>query len=338
MPIDLRSDTVTRPTPEMRRAMAEAEVGDDLFGEDPTVAMLEAETAALLGKEAAMFVPSGTMANQIAIRLLTQPGDEVLMEDYAHPFHDEAGGAAVISGVTLRLLPGVDGLMTPETVRAAIRPPDIHFAVTRLVCVENTANMAGGRVLPIERVAAVAAVAREAGLNLHLDGARLWNATAASGTPEAEFAAHFDTVSVCFSKGLGAPVGSALAGSRPLIQRARRVRKMLGGSMRQAGIIAAGALYALKNHRDRLIDDHARARWLGEALAAQGWDVAPVETNMVFVRTPDAFGVERRLGAEGIRFFAVDADRVRLVTHLDIDDAAIAETISAFGRARATVS
>lgn len=231
--VDLRSDTVTRPTAAMRRAMAEAEVGDDVFGEDPTVNLLEARVAELLGKEAGLFVPSGTMANQIAIRVLTEPGDEVILEADAHPFHYEAGGAAVIAGVTLRLLPGVRGVLDPAAVRAAIRPPNVHHAPPRLLSVENTANRGGGTVTPVARCEALGAVAAEAGLHTHLDGARLWNAHVASGAPLAAFAAPFTVANVCFSKGLGAPVGSVWTGPRALAEKARRTRKMLGGGMRQ---------------------------------------------------------------------------------------------------------
>ena len=260
--IDLRSDTVTRPTPGMRRAMAEAEVGDDVFGDDPTIKALEQRTADLMGKEAAVFVPSGTMANQIAVGVHTRPGDEVLCGARSHVYVWEGGGMARLSGVTARTFEGDGGLMSLDDVRDAIRPDDPHYVRTRLVCLENTHNRAGGRVHPMESVAAIARWARGHNLLMHLDGARLMNAVVASGRPAREWAQHFDTVSICFSKGLGAPVGSALAGSGEAIRRARRLRKLFGGGMRQAGILAAAALYALEHHVDRLAEDHANARLL----------------------------------------------------------------------------
>lgn len=327
--VDLRSDTLTKPTPAMRRVMAEAEVGDDVFGEDPTVNRLEARVAERLGKDFALFVPSGTMANQIAIRLLTTPGDEVLLHEDAHPFHYEAGGAAVISGVTLRLLPGERGRMSLDTVRAAVRAPNVHHAPAALLSVENTANRGGGTVLSAAHCAELCAVAHAAGLHTHLDGARLWNAHVQSGTSLHELAAGFDVVNVCMSKGLGAPVGSLLAGPRALAERARRVRKMLGGGMRQVGILAAAAEHALDHHLSRLADDHTRARQLWEALQAAGYAVeAAPDTNIVYVRVPDAPGFTQGLAARGIGAIALAHDRVRFVTHLDVNDAGIASTIA----------
>ena len=266
MPIDLRSDTITQPTPAMREAMARAEVGDDVFGDDPTVTRLEARTAEILGKEAAVFTPSGTMANQLALRAHTEPGDEILVDGNAHIYYYETGAPAALAGVMCRCLPGVRGLFTVADVEAALRPADQHFAPTKLVCLENTHNRGGGSVWPMERIREIADVSRARGLRLHLDGARLWNAAVATGIPERDYAAHFDSVSVCFSKGLGAPIGSALCGTREFIQRARRFRKMYGGGMRQAGIIAAGALHALEHHRARLAEDHANARALAEEI------------------------------------------------------------------------
>jgi threonine aldolase len=248
-PVDLRSDTITKPTPAMRAAMAAAEVGDDVFGEDPTVLELEKETAAMLGKEAAMLTPSGTMANQLAVRIQTEPGDEVIVDGNGHIYIYEGGGPAALSGVTCRCLDGRRGVFSAADVEAVLRPPDSHFPRSRLVCLENTHNRGGGKIWPVEELDAVAKLSRTHGLSLHLDGARLWNAAVATGISESRWAAPFDTVSVCFSKGLGAPVGSALAGSKAIIDKARRFRKMFGGGMRQAGIIAAGALYALRNHR-----------------------------------------------------------------------------------------
>ena len=333
--IDLRSDTVTRPTPEMRRAMAEAEVGDDVLGDDPTVAALERRTAEVLGKEAAVYMPSGTMTNQVAIRTWTEPGDEIILEAEAHSYFFESGGPAALSGVMCRLIAGHRGLFTADEVRSALRPANEHFPRTRLVCIENTHNRGGGTVWPVRQVADVAAAARQAGLKMHLDGARIWNAAVASGTPEAEYAGHFDSVSVCFSKGLGAPVGSALAGSAEFVARARRFRKMFGGGMRQAGIVAAGALYALEHHRRRLAQDHANARRLAEALAAMPGiqlDPATVETNIVvFTVTPmPAPRLLERLKGRGVLVLARDAASVRAVTHLGVSSDDVEAAVKAF--------
>ncbi len=335
--IDLRSDTVTQPTPAMRRAMAEAEVGDDVFGDDPTVQRLEARVAELLGKEAALFVPSGTMANQLAVRVQTEPGDEILVEGEAHLYYYEAGAPAALSGVMCRCLPGRRGVFTAADLEAALRPGDVHFPPTRLVCVENTHNRGGGKLWPLDTLRAVAAGARRHGLRLHLDGARLWNASVASGVPECDYAALFDTVSVCFSKGLGAPVGSALAGPAELIARARRFRKMFGGGMRQVGILAAGALYALEHHRTRLAEDHARARRLAETLAAlpgAALDPATVETNLVYFRVTrqPAAEVVAALAAEGVRVLASGPDTIRAVPHLNVTDAEFARALEVFCR------
>ncbi|HUU12041.1 MAG TPA: low-specificity L-threonine aldolase [Phycisphaerae bacterium] len=333
--IDLRSDTVTRPTPEMRRAMADAEVGDDVLGDDPTVAALERRTAEVLGKEAAVYMPSGTMTNQVAIRVWTEPGDEIILEADAHSYFFESGGPAALSGVMCRLIAGQRGLFTADQVRAALRPANEHFPRTRLVCVENTHNRGGGTVWPVRQIADVAAVARQAGLKMHLDGARLWNAAVASGTSEAEYAGHFDSVSVCFSKGLGAPVGSALAGSAEFVARARRFRKMFGGGMRQAGIVAAGALYALEHHRERLAEDHANARRLAEGLAAMPGiqlDPATVETNIVVfaVTAMPASRLVERLQERGVLALPLDAASVRAVTHLGVSSDDVDAAIEAF--------
>ncbi|MCD6339250.1 MAG: low-specificity L-threonine aldolase [Verrucomicrobia bacterium] len=322
-PIDLRSDTVTQPTPAMREAMARAAVGDDVFGEDPTVNELEARTAALLGKEAALFLPSGTMSNQVAIRAHTEHGDEILLEVSSHAYLYEAGAPAALSGVMCRLIPGKRGLFTAEDLRAAVRPTNMHFPPARLLCVENTHNQGGGSVWPLEQIAEVAEAARELGLRTHLDGARLWNAAAAAGRSEAEYAAYFDSVNVCFSKGLGAPVGSAQAGSAEFIRRARRFRKQFGGGMRQAGILAAAALYALERHRSRLAEDHANAKRLAQGLAnLPGLDTNPaeVETNIVLIRTRSMPAPEmvRRLQQQGVLTLARDAETIRAVTHLQV--------------------
>jgi threonine aldolase len=261
-PIDLRSDTVTRPTPAMLRAMTEAPLGDDVFGDDPTVKALEARTAEVLGKEAAVYVPSGTMANQIGVGVHTRPGDELLCAATAHVYLWEAGGIARHSGVTARTFEGDFGLLSPIEIAGSVRPDDQHYVRTRLVWLENTHNRGGGRIQPIESVAAIARWAHEHRLAMHLDGARLMNAVVATGTPAHEWARHFDTVSICYSKGLGAPVGSALAGSGEAIREARKLRKLMGGAMRQAGVIAAAALHALENHVERLAEDHANAQIL----------------------------------------------------------------------------
>lgn len=331
--IDLRSDTVTKPTADMRQAMAVAEVGDDVFGDDPTVQALEARTAELLGKAAALFVPSGTMANQLAVRCHTQPGDEILLDANAHIYWYEAGAAAALAGVMCRLLPGVRGIFTADDVRAALRPPDVHAAPARLVAVENTHNRGGGAVWSLAQVAEVCQAAHAAGLLTHLDGARLWNAAVATGVAEAEYARHFDSVSVCFSKGLGAPIGSALAGSAEFIARARRFRKQFGGGMRQAGIIAAGAFYALDHHRARLADDHAHARLLADGLRAiDGLRVgATIETNMVYVDVLPcpAADLSARLRAEGILINPTAPNTLRAVTSLAVDAGGIQQAVAA---------
>ena len=337
--IDLRSDTVTKPSQAMREAMASAEVDDDVLGHDPTVQKLEQRTAELLGKDAALFVPSGTMANQLAIKTLTTGGDEIIIEADSHIFWYEAGAPAVISGVMCHRVQGDRGVFTAADVRQAIRGQDIHFPRTSLVCVENTHNRGGGKVWPIDQIADVAAAAREAKLKLHLDGARLWNASVASGISEAEYAEHFDSVSVCFSKGLGAPVGSAIAGDADFITLAKRFRKMFGGGMRQAGVIAAGAIYALANNRDRLADDHANAKRLAEGLAGiDGIEVDPaeIETNLVYFQVPGrAAEFSAGLEAEGVLLLG-DGDRCRAVPNLMTSAADIDAAIAAAAKVMKT--
>jgi threonine aldolase len=340
-PVDLRSDTITKPTSAMREAMAAAEVGDDVFGEDPTVRELEAETAALLGKEAALFTVSGTMANQLAIRSHTEPGDEILVEANAHVYYYEGGGPAALSGVMCRCLQGERGVFSAGDLESALRPADSHFPRSRLVCIENTHNRGGGKIWPLEKIKEVAEVARRHDLQLHLDGARLWNATAATGIAEKQWAAPFDSVSVCFSKGLGAPVGSALVGSTALLARAKRFRKMFGGGMRQAGIIAAGALFALRNHRARLVDDHADAKALAEGISrCQGFEVAPseVETNMVRFRLTGvpAQEVVERLRAQGVLVLAADRSTIRAVTSLMVSAEDIRRAVNAIAKVSIT--
>jgi threonine aldolase len=325
--IDLRSDTVTRPTPAMRSAMNAAEVGDDVFGEDPTVNRLEEVVADRLGKEAAVYVPSGTMSNQIAVKAHTRPGDELLCDANCHIYCYEQGGPAVLSGVSCRTLDGDFGILDLSQLEDKIRADDQHCVRTRLVCLENTHNRGGGRVYPIEKIEAISQWARQHGLAMHLDGARLWNAVVATGIPARAWARHFDTVSVCFSKGLGAPVGSALAGPRDFIKQARRVRKLFGGGMRQAGGLAAAALYALDHHVDRLAEDHANAQIIAQAIAdTPGLRLRPaeVETNLIWVRVEPELGtvkdVVARLKNQGVLVHASGL-LFRACTHLDVSRA-----------------
>ena len=311
----------------MREAMAHAEVGDDVYGEDPSIRELEAMTADIVGMEAALFVPSGTMANQIAIKIHTQPGDEILVGQNAHNWLFESGGAGAISGVQVTLLPG-DGRFSGQDVRAAHKADDHHVSPTRMVSIENTHNMAGGVCWDADAVREVQECARELGLALHLDGARLWNAAVHAGRPERELCAGFDTVSVCLSKGLGAPVGSLLCGSRALVYKAHRVRKMLGGGMRQAGILAAAGSYALRENRARLAEDHANASAIARALAPVSWlavDVARVHTNIVMADIAEPYRdrleartLVRRAAEVGVLAHAMSPTRVRLVTHMDV--------------------
>ncbi len=333
--IDLRSDTVTLPTPAMRKAMAEAPVGDDVFGEDPTVGELQQATAALLGKEAALFVPSGTMGNELAIALQTRRGDEILVEEGAHIFGAEAGAPALLSGVMCRMIRGQRGIFTAADLRKNLTSIDVHHCPQTVVCVENTNNSGGGSVWPLATLAELAAEAHQGGMKVHMDGARLWNAAVASGISEAQYAGHCDTISVCFSKGLGAPVGSALVGSAELIERAKRFRKMWGGGMRQAGIIAAGALYALKTHRQRLAEDHANAHKLADGLAQMpGVELigTPVETNIVRFRTPGktARQITIALKDHGVLVFDTGLETIRAVTNFHVSALDIDKALAAF--------
>ncbi len=336
--IDLRSDTVTRPTPAMREAMARAEVGDDVYGEDPTVLALQEEVARITGKEAALFVSSGSMGNQLAIALATRPGDEVIVGEGAHPVFYEAGAGPALSGVQFAVA-GEGGLFTADEMEAVVKPRAYYSPRTSLVCVENTHNRAGGRVFPQRDAAAIADRAHALGLAAHLDGARLWNASAATKTPVADLAAPFDTVSVCFSKGLGAPVGSALATTREAVERARRFRKMWGGGTRQAGILAAGALHALAHHRERLAEDHENARHLATALARAPHvtvDLARVETNIVNVDLPVPADIVSALAKKkGVLISPSGPKRLRAVTHLDVSRADIDTAASVLAEAAA---
>ncbi|ENC6433662.1 MULTISPECIES: low-specificity L-threonine aldolase [Aeromonas] len=329
--IDLRSDTVTQPTDAMRQAMLHAEVGDDVYGEDPGVNELEAFGARLLGKQAALFVPSGTMSNLLAVMSHCQRGEGAILGNAAHIYRYEAQGSAVLGSVALQPLPMQrDGTLAFDDIKAALAPDDAHFVQTRLICLENTHN---GKVLPLSYLQEMGAFVAERGLRLHLDGARLFNAAVASETAAAVIAAPFDSISICLSKGLGAPVGSLLVGSHDFIARARRLRKMLGGGMRQAGILAQAGLFALEQHVTRLADDHRRAKRLAEGLAALPGieiDLSLVQSNMVFLRLHEgesapllAFMKER-----GILFFGYG--ELRLVTHLQINDDDIEEVIDAF--------
>jgi threonine aldolase len=333
--IDLRSDTVTRPTEAMRRAMAEAPVGDDVFGEDPMVNALEEYVAGLLGKEAAIYCPSGTMTNQIGLFVNTNRGEEVLLHEGAHVFVYEAGAPALLSGVQVRTLTGEGGVISPDALRAAVRPENVHFPRSRLLCLENTHNTAGGKVYPLDEFAAVAGEARALGLKVHLDGARLFNAAVAAGVPAREWCTHADTVSVCSSKGLGAPVGSLLAGSEETIHEARRARKAFGGGMRQAGVIAAASLHAFEHHVERLAEDHERAKQLAAGLQGAGYAVEPPETNIVLVGVGDAEGFLAALAREGVLATPAKAGYVRLCTHLDARDGEIEAAIEVASRIHA---
>lgn len=334
--VDLRSDTVTRPTAGMREAMATAEVGDDVYGEDPTVNALEAEVAALFGHEAALFAPSGSMANQIALQLLVPPGDELLCDADAHVVTYEIGAAAAYGGISSRTWPAVGADIDPETVARMIRP-DGYFAVpTRAIAVEQTHNRGGGGVIPLATLRDLRAVADEAGVALHCDGARIWHAHVADGVPLVEYGQLFDTVSVCLSKGLGAPVGSLVVGSAEKIAKARTIRKRMGGGMRQAGVLAAAGRYALAHHIDRLADDHARAARLAEVVAPFGVLAVPVRTNLVALdltkHALDARALAAAARAEGILISVLGPRTVRLVTHLGLDDADIDRAVEALPR------
>ncbi len=331
--IDLRSDTVTKPTSAMRQAAFEAEVGDDVYGEDPTVQRLEAKAAEMLGKDAALFVTSGTQGNQISVLTHCQPGNEVLLEESSHLFLYEGASMSAFAGVQPRTIPGVRGAMNPEDVRAAIRPEDVHFPETGLICVENTHNKAGGAVVPLENMQAIYDVARTHNIPVHLDGARLFNAAAASGISVKRYADQVNTVQFCLSKGLGAPVGSVIAGSAEFITRARKWRKRLGGGLRQVGIIAAPGLVALSDMTDRLAVDHTHARRLAEGignisgLAIEG----KVETNMVLFnvgrlgQTSEEF--LEKMKEAGVLANPFGPQTIRLVTHYDVNEQEIEEVI-----------
>jgi len=334
--VDLRSDTLTLPTPEMREAMARAEVGDDVWEEDPTVKRLEAAAAERLGKEAGLFVTSGTQGNLVSVLAQTRPGQEVVLDLDSHIFNYEVAGASVIGGVQMRPVRTARGFLTPDQVREALRPANIHIPPTGLVCIENTHNRHGGTCCTPEEIAAVAEAAHAAGVPVHLDGARLFNAAVALGRQAREFARPVDSVTVCLSKGLGAPVGSVVCGDRALIARARRLRKMLGGGMRQAGVLAAAGLVALERMVDRLAEDHANARRLAEGLARLPGlrvDLATVQTNIVIVqvaRPGGAAPLVEGCAARKVRVHAIGPDAIRCVTHKDVDAEDIGRALDAF--------
>lgn len=332
--VDVRSDTVTRPTPDMRRAMADAEVGDDVLGDDPTVQRLEARVAELLGKERSLFFPSGIMANQTAVLVLSRPGSEVVIEQDGHILNYEGGAASHWSGIQLRPVPAPENRMTAALVESNVRPPGRYSLPTSLVCLENTHNAGGGRVLSLDAITAIREVCRRLDLPVHLDGARLWNASAASGVAPAGYAAQADTVMVTLSKGLGCPVGSMLAGDAATMEHAWVIRRRFGGGMRQSGILAAAGLYALDHHLDRLREDHDNARLLATLVAElPGLDVIEPETNIVMMDLPDdgpdAAAVIRQMEGRGVRISQFGARRLRAVTHMDVDEHGIRRTAEA---------
>ena len=335
MKINLISDTVTKPTPEMLNAMFTSEVGDDVFKHDPTVNELEAKVAAMFGMEAALFFPSGTMANQTAIKLHTQPGEQLICDKYAHIFNYEGGGVSFNSGVSCRLVDGHRGMMTAEQVEEVINPPDFyHSPLTTLVCIENTTNKGGGACWDFKELEKIKAVCEKHGLKYHLDGARLWNALVAKGESAKQYGALFNTISVCLSKGLGCPVGSVLVGSKEDIQRAIRVRKLFGGGMRQAGYLAGAAIYALDNHIERLQEDHRKAKEIGEVLAGLNFvkSVEPIETNIIIFAIDEKRITQEqflaKLQENDVEIIGMGQGKLRIVTHLDYTDSMHTKFIS----------
>ena len=336
--IDLRSDTVTRPTKGMKEAMMYAEVGDDVLGDDPTVNLLQRRSAEMFGKEEALFIPSGTMGNLISIRTHTEPGDEIIVDSSSHIYIYEGGGFAAVAGVSIRPVDSLGGVLDSSSVQGAIRPEGglSHFPLTKLVCLENTSNRGGGRVYSKEAITEIGDVAKDNNLKLHLDGARVFNASIKSGEKVCDISSPFDSVSFCLSKGLGCPVGSVLVGSKVFIQRAHRFRKMFGGGMRQAGVLAGAGIYALENHIQRLEEDHQRAKILGEELneiPGVNVEVESIATNMVYIdisglRDPEF--VVSRLEERGVLMLAVGPTLLRAVTHLDVDDDGITRAIMGF--------
>ncbi len=332
--IDLRSDTVTKPSEEMRRVMAAAEVGDDVFVDDPTVNLLQERVADMLGKEASLFVPSGTMANLLAIMTHTEPGDEIIVERESHTFNYEVGGAAALAGVQINPIPGTRGILEPYQIENAIRQPNVHIPQTRLVVLENTHNRGSGAIYPLEKIEAISKICRKHNIPMHLDGARLFNACVATGIEPKKYARYFDSLMFCFSKGLGAPIGSILVGEKEFIEKAHRYRKMLGGGMRQVGILAAAALYALDHNVDRLAEDHANAKKLAHEIATiPNFDVNPdhVETNIVVFDVVDAGltanEVVEKVAKEDVLLIPFGKTLVRAVTSLAVDEKDILRTI-----------
>lgn len=337
MTIDFRSDTVTRPTPGMQEAMMKAPVGDDVFGEDPSINQLQEMTAALFGMEAALFCPSGTMTNQIAIKCHTQPGDEVICDESSHIYQYEGGGIALNSGASVKLLYGDRGRINARQVEQAIQPDDVHRAHTRLVSLENTSNRGGGSCYDFTEIRAIREVCNRHGLGFHLDGARLWNAMEANKENPLDYGKTFDSISVCLSKSLGCPVGSLLLGSTDFIKKAKRYRKVFGGGMRQAGIIAAAGIYALENNISRLSEDHVHAKSIAAAIESRSFVkmVLPVETNIIIFELDESISAPQlvsRLKEEAILGYAISPNRVRLVTHLDITPAMTEKTIQVFNQ------
>lgn len=337
MTIDFRSDTVTKPTPAMLEAMMKAKVGDDVFGEDPSINELEQQAASMFGMEAALFCPSGTMTNQIAIKCHTQPGDEVICDESSHVYQYEGGGIAFNSGASVRLLPGNLGRITAEQVRNAIQPDDPHRPHSTLVSLENTSNRGGGSCYDFKEIKKIQLVCKENNLAFHLDGARLWNALVAKNETPGQYGEVFDSISICLSKSLGCPVGSLLLGKKDFIKKARRVRKVFGGGMRQAGFLAAAGIYALQHNIKRLAEDHAHAQQIAGAIKEKSFvnEVLPVETNIIIFELKDGMtapGVVAKLKEHNILGYAISANRVRLVVHLDITKEMAATTIKVFNQ------
>ncbi|MBS4028663.1 MAG: low specificity L-threonine aldolase [Ignavibacteriales bacterium] len=323
--IDLRSDTVTKPSLAMREAMANAEVGDDVFLEDPTVNKLQSSVAELLGKESALYVPSGSMSNQLCIKTHTEMGDEVICEEGAHIFNFETAGPAFLSNVQVKTLKGIRGVFTAEQIKQVIRPKVYYMPTTKLISIENTHNRAGGTIFPLEEIQRIRELALTEGIKMHLDGARLWNASIETGISPKEYASYFDSVSVCFSKGLGAPVGSMLTGDKPFVERARKFRKVFGGGMRQAGILAAAALYAVQNNRERLKEDHAKTRYFANAIAqlsSLSFDTESVQTNIILIETEKTgktpAEVLAMLKSKNVLLTPGNYNSIRAVFHLDV--------------------
>lgn len=330
--IDLRSDTVTRPGKEMLDYMLKAEVGDDVFGDDPTAQFLEEKMAGMFGKEAAIFCPSGTMTNQIAVKVHTQPGEEIICDITSHVYNYEGGGIAFNSGCSVRLVHGVRGRMKPDQIYGNINPDNVHYPQTRLVIAENTSNKGGGSIYDINDLIQIGKICRENDLLFHLDGARLFNALVETGEKTEDYGKIFDSISVCFSKGLGAPVGSILTGSKDFIYKARRIRKVLGGGMRQVGYLAAAAIYAIENNVQRLKDDHRRAKELGSYLTSMNFigEVMPVQTNIIIFSLNDKYSQDeflRLLNEKGLWAVGFGPQKIRMVTHLDYTDEMLSGTI-----------